>query len=187
MKASINQLVKNQYLSLLKDEDANKKVDQIILSKILHSKDNVSNKYFNIRTLNQIRKFLKVIYPEFSNIDKETFLNFSINKPDNITAKTEAIFFSTSPKGITINFISLLFSLIFIINIFQQVDLKQKISLKNLKELPNNSTDEVLQEFKNKINDALLLESIYPKNIKYHYIYEQYASDLFKEWNLTKI
>ena len=177
---------KKSIFKLTKDEDANKKVDQIILSKILHSKDSVSNKYFNIRTLNQIRKCLKVIYPEFSNIDKETFFNFSINKPDNITAKTEAIFFSTSPKGITINFISLLFSLIFIINIFQQIDLKQKISLKNLKELPNNSTDEILQEFKNKINDALLLEGIYPKNIKYHYIYEQYASNLLKNTILPK-
>lgn len=177
---------KKSIFKLTKDENANKKVDQIILYKILYSKDSVSNKYFNVRTLNQIRKCLKVIYSEFSNIDKEIFFNFSINKPDNITAKTEAIFFSTSPKGITINFISLLFSLIFIINIFQQIDLKQKISLKNLKDLPNNSTDEILQEFKNKINDALLLEGIYPKNIKYHYIYEQYANNLLKNVILPK-
>ena len=44
----------------------------------------------------------------------------------------------------------------------------------------------MLQEFKNKINDALLLEDIYPKNIKYHYIYEQYASDLLKNAILPK-
>ncbi|APC91217.1 hypothetical protein CGC44_02405 [Francisella opportunistica] len=181
-----NSIGKKSIFKLTKDEDANKKVDEIILSKILHSKNSISNKYFNIRTLNQIRKCLKVIYPEFSNIDKEIFFNFSINKPDNITAKTEAIFFSTSPKGIAINFISLLFSLIFIINIFQQIDLKQKISLKNLKELPNNSRHEILQEFKNKINDALLLESIYPNNIKYRYIYKQYASNLLKNVILPK-
>ncbi|OIN83414.1 hypothetical protein [Francisella sp. TX07-6608] len=179
-----NSIGKKSIFKLTKDDDANNKVDEIILSKILHSKNTTHDKYFNIKTLNQIRKCLKVIYPEFSNIDKEIFFNFSINKPDNITAKTEAIFFSTSPKGITINFISFLFSLIFIINIFQQIDLKQEISLK--KELPNNSTHEILQDFKNKINNALLLESIYPKRIKYHYIYEQYTNNILKNLILPK-
>ncbi|QIW10519.1 hypothetical protein [Francisella sp. LA112445] len=181
-----NSIGKKNIFRLTKDDDINQKVDETILSRILNSKDNIYNKHFSVKTLNQIRKCLKNIYPDLKSIDKEIFFNFSINKPDNITAKAETIFFSSSPEGIIINSISLLFSLIFVVNIFQQIDLKQQISIKSLKNLPNEKPQEITKILENKVDSILLLDSIYPREIKYHYIYEQYANTLLKEVIQTK-
>lgn len=172
---------KKSIFKLTKDDNINQKVDQTILSRILNSKGNIYDKHFSVKTLNQIRKCLKNIYPDFKSIDKEIFFNFSINKPDNVTAKAKTIFFSNSPKGVIINSISLLFSLIFIVNIFQQIDLKRELSIKSLKKLSNEKPQEIAKNLENKVDNALLLDSIYPKEIKYHYIYEQYANILLKE------
>ncbi|MBK2114966.1 hypothetical protein IB690_06465, partial [Francisella orientalis] len=104
-----NAIGKKSIFELTSNENSNN-VDEAILLKILSNKDDVDDKYHNIKILNQIRKTLKNIYPQLKSIDKDVFINFSLNIPDNIIAKRDTIFFSSSPKGIIINLISLLFS-----------------------------------------------------------------------------
>lgn len=119
-------------------------------------------------------------------IDKEIFLNVGLNIPDNIIAKRDTIFFSSSPKGIIINLVSLLFSFIFIINIFQEIGLKEKVSIKDLKPLSESNSHEIIRETRKKIDDAIFLDALYPKSIKYRYIYEQYADTILKNVILPK-
>ncbi|MBK2029441.1 hypothetical protein IB655_08655 [Francisella noatunensis] len=174
-----NAIGKKSIFKLTSNENSNN-TDEAILLKILSHKDDVNDKYHNIKILNQIRKTLKNIYPQLKSIDKNVFINFSLNIPDNIIAKGDTIFFSSSPKGIIINLISLLFSCIFIINIFQQIGLKDKISIKNLDPSSEINAHQILKEARKKTDDTLLLDILYPKSIKYHFIYEQYANALLK-------
>ncbi|MDE4998711.1 hypothetical protein, partial [Francisella tularensis] len=83
--------------------DTNHKAEEEIVSKILSSKDDVNNKYNNVKILNQIIKLLKNIHPQLKSINKETFFNFWLNTPDNIIAMKDTIFFSSFPKSIIIN------------------------------------------------------------------------------------
>ncbi|MBK2242334.1 hypothetical protein IBE76_10305, partial [Francisella tularensis] len=53
---------------LTSDADTNHKAEEEILSKILSSKDDVNNKYNNVKILNQIRKLLKNIVSFFAMI-----------------------------------------------------------------------------------------------------------------------
>lgn len=145
-----NAIGKKSIFKLTSNENSNN-TDEAILLKILSHKDDVNDKYHNIKILNQIRKTLKNIYPQLKSIDKNVFINFSLNIPDNIIAKGDTIFFSSSPKGIIINLISLLFSCIFIINIFQQIGLKDKISIKNLDPSSEINAHQILKEARKKL------------------------------------
>ncbi|MDE5006991.1 hypothetical protein NAI48_09795, partial [Francisella tularensis subsp. holarctica] len=84
------------------DADTNHKAEEEILSTILRSKDDVNNKYNNVKILNQIRKLLKNIHPQLNSINKATFFNFGLNTPDNIIEMKDTIFFSSFPKSIII-------------------------------------------------------------------------------------
>ncbi|MBK2257607.1 hypothetical protein [Francisella philomiragia] len=181
-----NAIGKKTIFKLTSNESINHKVDEAILLKILSSKDDVNDKYNSTKILNQIRKSLKSIYPQLKSIDKEIFLNVGLNIPDNIIAKRDTIFFSSSPKGIIINLVSLLFSFIFIINIFQEIGLKEKVSIKDLKPLSESNSHEIIRETRKKIDDAIFLDALYPKSIKYRYIYEQYADTILKNVILPK-
>ncbi|MEY8701780.1 hypothetical protein AB4F11_01725, partial [Francisella philomiragia] len=152
-----NAIGKKSIFKLTSNENHNN-IDEAILLKILSYKDDIDNKYHNTKILNQMRKSLKAIYPELKSIDKEVFLNIGLNIPDNIVAKKETIFFSSSPKGIIINLISLLFSCIFIINIFQEIGLREKVSVKDLKPFSESNSNEIIREARKKIDDAILLD-----------------------------
>lgn len=181
-----NAIGKKSIFKLTSDEDINNKAEEAILSKILGSKDDVNDKYNNVKILNQIRRLLKNIYPQLQSINKEIFFNFGLNIPDNIIANKDTIFFSTSPKGIIINLISLLFSFIFITNIFQEISIKEKISEHELSQLHQSDSHKLIKEARKKIDNAILLDTLYPNSIKYHFIYEQYANTLLKNAILPK-
>ncbi|WP_395167089.1 hypothetical protein [Francisella salimarina] len=181
-----NAIGKKSIVKLSSNEVLNNKIDEAILSKILSHKDSIGDKYNNTIILNQIRKSLKNISPQLKSIDKEIFLNFGLNIPDNIIARRDTIFFSSSPRGIIISLISLLFSFIFIINIFQEIGLKEKASIKNLDPSSETNSHQVLKEARKKIDDTILLDILYPKSVKYHFIYEQYANTLLKSVILPK-
>ncbi|ABU60611.1 hypothetical protein FM755_04740 [Francisella tularensis] len=181
-----NAIDKKSIFKLTSDADTNHKAEEEILSKILSSKDDVNNKYNNVKILNQIRKLLKNIHPQLKSINKETFFNFGLNTPDNIIAKKDTIFFSSFPKSIIINLISLLFSFIFIVNIFQEINIKKKFSIQELNQLHESDSNKIIEETRKKIDEAILLDILYPKSIKYHFIYKQYADTLLKNVILPK-
>ncbi|APC97619.1 hypothetical protein [Francisella frigiditurris] len=172
---SFNQAIgKDNTFKLTKDPNIDNKAIKNLASRVLNNKDITTKKYFNIVTLNNIGKTISNIYPELKAVDKEVYLYFDLNKPNSVAIKT-SISIMKSPKSIIINLISLAFASVFVINILQEFDLKQRTTFKDSQEASNQDLTSLSEKFKDKVDDNILLSSIYPKNIKYHYINQQYA------------
>lgn len=172
---SFNEAIgKDNTFKLTKDPNIDNKALKNLASKILNNKDITTKKYFNIVTLNNIGKTTSNIYPELKAVDKEVYIYFYLNKPSNVAIKT-SINIMKSPKSIILNLISLAFAAVFIINILQELSLKQRITFKDSQEASNQDLTSLSEKFKDKVDDNILLSSLYPKNIKYHYINQQYA------------
>ncbi|MDE5002877.1 hypothetical protein, partial [Francisella tularensis] len=78
--------------------------------------------------------------------------------PYNIIAKKDTIFFSSFPNSIIINLISLLFSFIFIVNIFQELNIKKKFSIQELNQLHESDSNKIIEVTRKKIDEAILLD-----------------------------
>ncbi|MFC4892151.1 hypothetical protein ACFPDQ_03710 [Pseudofrancisella aestuarii] len=172
---SFNQAIgKDNTFKLTKDPNIDHKALKNLASKVLNNKDITTKKYFNIVTLNNIGKTISNIYPELKAVDKEIYLYFDLNKPNNVAIKT-SISIIRSPRSMIINLISLAFASVFIINILQDLNLKPKITFKDTQDASNEDLTSLSNKFKDRLDGDVILSSIYPSNIKYHYINKQYA------------
>ncbi|WP_341484370.1 hypothetical protein, partial [Francisella tularensis] len=74
-----------------------------------------------------------------------------------IIAKKDTKFFSSFPKTININLISLLFIFIFIVNIFQEINIKKKFSIQELNQLNEIYSNKIIDETRKKNDEAILI------------------------------
>ncbi|MDE4967729.1 hypothetical protein, partial [Francisella tularensis] len=73
-----------------------------------------------------------------------------------------------------------------IVNIFQEINIKKKFSIQELNQLHESDSNKIIEETRKKIDEDILLDILYPKSIKYHFIYKQYADTLLKNVILPK-
>lgn len=185
---SYNKIIgKNDTIKL----DAGKKVEKLQAVEATINKVVIANeldmeaKYFSIQKLRKVALILDSIYAEPEEVFKETFVFLPINTNHEIHIKKLArknILSFISPSKVLVSFISIALSLIFITNIFSQLnsDLETEYSKFKYNKNRPQQLNSIFLKSKNDIKNRLWMSWLYPDSIKYKKINFIYANTIAK-------
>jgi hypothetical protein len=183
--SSFNQILgKENYFKLTSDSNG-EKISDFILSRIIKCSESNSTKYSCVFILNKINSLLHDLYEEAASLNMDAYLFCVLNRDANLpnsvnnTIKNSKNYFT--PGSILINVLSIGFSIIFLINIITELSYIKNLNIKTNISNKKYSLNERLEYLKYKVDDSLILSSIYPEFIKFRHIYREYTKTIAEE------
>lgn len=146
-----------------------------MIGKIIKGDLSTETSYKCIKRINEIFLIINNITINYGDKVGEIYVHCLLNKEHNFyTRKASSKYYDfATPKNIVLNTITLVLSVVFLVNIVSSFKLKEV----NKYDVEKNSTQK-LQSLQNKFDKKILLSSIYPDAVKYRPIYTHYANFL---------
>lgn len=177
---------KENFYKLSQDGNNIENLINFLSSKVVKSKESIKVKHSCILLLSRMQLLLKKIYIDQQNSKSNFYLYFLLNTKNNFVDHSVKVKLRhnvfLSPLNITMSVASLCLSIIFLFNIVNELKFRNELNLINYSPIEGD-LDSLRLHIKNieaKIDNNIILSSLYPKSIKYSKIYIQYANILAK-------
>ncbi|QLE79213.1 hypothetical protein FLM55_05440 [Francisella sp. Scap27] len=157
--------------------------DNVMTLKIINSDLSAQQSYRCIRNLNKISLLIQQIIVNNSDKTGDIYVYSLLNDEHSFYSRDAGskYYGLMSPRNIIVNLLAFSLSTLFIVNIVSEFKLKRDITLAHYKKvLDLDSLNQAMKQQKNRVNENILLSSIYPETIKYHIIYTEYADLIAK-------